>query len=291
MRLVRITRSLLVLLLLAAVPLRTHAAAATDAPKFDPPKKFYLALGDSLAYGLQQAKFNAEYPNIDPTMFNTGYVDDFAAMLATVRPGIQTVNYACGGETTASFLTGGCPWLPLPLHNSLSGSQLATAVAFLAAHPGMVSPITIDIGANDVLGLVFGVCGGFQNTSCVSAGLPAVLNQVSVNLTQLLRALRGAAPDSEIIVLQYYNAFAVLDPSTSSVISALNGAIATAALGQRARLADAFTPFNLAQPQPATLCTLTLFCTPLQDVHASDAGYLVIAQQFWAASGYDRLGS
>jgi hypothetical protein len=54
-------------------------------------------------------------------------------------------------------------------------------------------------------------------------------------------------------------------------------------------LADAFTPFNLASAEPATLCALTLFCTSLNDIHASDDGYLVIAQQFWSASGYGRL--
>jgi len=32
-----------------------------------------------------------------------------------------------------------------------------------------------------------------------------------------------------------------------------------------------------------------LFCTD-GDTHASDAGYLVIARHFWAASGYSRLG-
>jgi hypothetical protein len=41
----------------------------------------------------------------------------------------------------------------------------------------------------------------------------------------------------------------------------------------------------VAPPQPATLCALTLFCTALHDIHASDAGYAVIAQQFWLASG------
>jgi hypothetical protein len=60
--------------------------------------------------------------------------------------------------------------------------------------------------------------------------------------------------------------------------------VATAA-AQRVRVADVATPFN-AGPQPATICQLTLVCTPLQDSHPSDAGYQVIAQQFWAASGY-----
>jgi len=85
----------------------------------------------------------------------------------------------------------------------------------------------------------------------------------------------------------------VVDPSTNTfangVIAATNSGIAAAAVQQRAGLADTFTPFNLAQPQPETLNTLTLYRTALHDIHASDAGYTVIAQQFWAASGYARL--
>jgi hypothetical protein len=56
---------------LAAVP----AARADNAPpNLTPPKAYYLALGDSLAYGFQQTKFDSELPNIDPLTFDTGAV-------------------------------------------------------------------------------------------------------------------------------------------------------------------------------------------------------------------------
>ena len=109
---------------------------------------------------------------------------------------------------------------------------------------------------------------------------------------RILRALRQAAPYSEIIVLQYYNPFALLNAPAdflNPLVEQANSLIGAAATAQRAGLADAFTPFNLG-PQPGTLCTLTGICTALQDIHPTDAGYLVIARQFWAASGYDRLG-
>jgi lysophospholipase L1-like esterase len=272
-------------LLLALAPLSIHPAAAAGAPRFNPPKQFYLALGDSLAFGYQQWKDEAGLP---PSAFNTGYVDDFAQMLAGVRPDIQTVNYACSGETTTSFMQGGCQH-PDKRHSLYPGSQLAAALTFLDAHRGQVSPITIDLGADDVLSLV-GICGGLTNVACLAAG-----EQLAIaNLAQILRDLRQAAPSSEIIVLQYYNPFAVLN-ATTDFLNALtieaNSGIAAAAGGQRDRVADAFTPFNLTSPEPQTLCALTFVCTPLQDIHPSDAGYGVIAQQFWEASGYDRLGS
>ena len=69
-----------------------------------------------------------------------------------------------------------------------------------------------------------------------------------------------------------------------------NAAIATAAAKHGVRLADAFTPFNVSPPAGENLCTLTLICPPFNDEHASDKGYALIAQQFWAASGYSRLG-
>ena len=40
---------------------------------------------------------------------------------------------------------------------------------------------------------------------------------------------------------------------------------------------------------PGAICRLTLYCTPEQDIHASDAGYAAIADAFWTASGYGQL--
>jgi WD40-like Beta Propeller Repeat len=47
-------------------------ASAAPGPKFNPPRSYYLALGDSYANGLQPAKWSAGLP---PSAFNTGYVD------------------------------------------------------------------------------------------------------------------------------------------------------------------------------------------------------------------------
>jgi hypothetical protein len=38
----------------------------------------------------------------------------------------------------------------------------------------------------------------------------------------------------------------------------------------------------------ATICRLTLICTPLHDVHASDLGYRRMADLVLQASGYRR---
>jgi len=132
------------LLVLAALP----ASASTSNPKFNPPKSFYLALGDSLAFGYQQSKFIANLPTENPSAFVTGYVDDFAGMLQGIDPAIETVNPGCPDETTSSFMAGGCPYTDagFRLHRAYGGAQLDAAINFLKSHPGQVSPITIDSG-------------------------------------------------------------------------------------------------------------------------------------------------
>src|SRR5512132_3298290 len=102
-----------VLSVLAAtlVLLAAPAAQAAPPPKHNPPKSIYLALGDSLAFGFQEAKFDANLPTEDPAVFDTGYVDDFAQKLRAIDPKIQTVNLGCPGETTDSLLgLDNCPY-------------------------------------------------------------------------------------------------------------------------------------------------------------------------------------
>ena len=127
-------------------------ASATPPAIFNPPKKSYLALGDSLAFGFQFGIYNQHFPVVPPELFVHGYVDDFSQMLRPIRPDIQTVNYGCPGETSASFIHGGCPYTTqgFTLHDSYSGSQLDAAITFLRSHSGQVSPITLNLGTNDL---------------------------------------------------------------------------------------------------------------------------------------------
>lgn len=266
-------------------------SVASPAPRFAPPGQYYLGLGDSLAFGYQQARFDANLPSESPASFNTGYVDDFSSLLAGIRPAIQTINDSCPGETSSTFLTGGCQYTSagFALHNSYAGSQMDAALSFLKSHSGQVNPITLDIGSNDFNALI-ATCG-LSAPDCLAAGAPAILAQYSVNLSQILAALRSAAPTSEIIVMQYYDPYAVIQSIQSlslQMVQQQNAIIASTAATYRARVAYAFTPFNVTLPQPQTLCTLSLICAQ-GDIHASDAGYTAIAQQFWAGSAYATL--
>ena len=90
------------------------------------PQSYYLALGDSIAYGIQPGKGG------QPT-FDTGYVDPFAARLRKLSPKIKVVNYGCPGESSVTFTRGGCPWLRegQKLHDPFRGAQLKAALSFL----------------------------------------------------------------------------------------------------------------------------------------------------------------
>src|SRR5215510_3477456 len=70
------------------------------------PGSYYLALGDSIAYGVQPTKVR---PGARPSDFDTGYVDLVAARLRKRSPAIRVVNYGCPGESTVTFVRGGCP--------------------------------------------------------------------------------------------------------------------------------------------------------------------------------------
>jgi lysophospholipase L1-like esterase len=268
------------------------AIPAAAAPgQYQAPRKYYLALGDSLAYGYERAK---DIAGATEKTFDTGYVDDFAAAIHTLRPDVGVTNFGCPGETTSSYLTG-CAWHALagrPLHSDYNTSQEEAALAFLHSHPGQVSPITIDLGANDALNLI-GSCGFVS--SCIAQGLPGVLQTIGANLSLTLAHLRAAAPRSEIIVMQYYNPLYVLAPDTDVLVGQLNIVIAGAAAPYGARLANAFPVINgnpLFLSEGLAVCGLTGMCVPAPggDIHANDLGYALIGNQFWAASGYGQNG-
>jgi lysophospholipase L1-like esterase len=149
---------------------------------------YYLALGDSLAIGVQPSATGDR-----PT--NQGYADDLFAVLRTRVLGLTLAKLGCGGETTTTMINGG-------ICSYTAGSQLAAAVAFIETHH--VALITIDIGANDIDGCIR--AAGIDPT-CVSDALTTV----GTNLPQILAELRAAAGrDVPIIGMNYYDPFLAL---------------------------------------------------------------------------------
>jgi lysophospholipase L1-like esterase len=188
---VLLAKTLIVAVAAAAAGLTSPPAAASlqripESPQW----RYYLALGDSLTFGIQPAKVDAGLP---PSGFDTGFVDVFERRLRTLTPTLQVVNYGCPGESTKTFVAGGCPWLAggRPLHNGFHGAQLDAALAFLSAHPGEVSPITLNLGGADA-DAFSAACN--YSFACARARGPRAMRQIASRLESILRRLRAAAP-------------------------------------------------------------------------------------------------
>jgi lysophospholipase L1-like esterase len=248
------------------------------------PQRYYLALGDSLSYGIQPAKVDAGAP---PSAYDTGFVYVFARRLHALAPRLRVVNYACPGESTVSFVRGGCPWLAggRELHDAFHGAQLDAALAFLRSHPNQVSPITLNLGGNDAQAFSDACKGSF---ACARARAPRAMKQVASRLGSILGRLRAAAPKANIIVIGLWNNDLATPRRSDPLYRQLDSTIGRVATGAGARFAD---PFPLFDPEgslarrKARICAFTFSCSR-GDGHPTDAGYRAIATAVLAASGY-----
>jgi lysophospholipase L1-like esterase len=277
--------------------LAVAAAGCTAAPRsapahHKPPVSYYLALGDSLAVGVQ--------PDAAGTSVETrsGYPDQLYATLRRSHPGLRLVKLGCPGETTATMINGG-------LCTYSGGSQLAAAASFLRAHRARVSLVTIDIGANDADGCISQL--SFSGiTGCIRKSLP----QAATNLTTIMKRLRQADPHGRIIAMSYYlpslaqwrNGPVGHAVARVSVLAmeGYNTLLTRVYQGFGVRVADVFGAFHSADfgqqvtvpgfgtlpRNVAAICQWTWECAAPPrgpNVHANPAGYQVIAHAFLRA--------
>jgi lysophospholipase L1-like esterase len=273
----------LVAALLAGTPTSAGAAPAPTGPR-----QYYLSLGDSNGFGLQVIRWlqMLDDGTYTPDAFNTGYTDDLAATIrARLRPDLQVVNYSCPATGTGDMLRpDGCFFqqIGLALHDEFTGSQLDAATAFLRAHPGQVSPITISVGGGDMAGAIFDC-----NAQPLCVAHSGVFQTIRRNLTRILGQLRAAAPTADILLLLPHNVTVVDFPGDNPLWAAFVLELRTVAAANHVRVADAFAAITLS----GRTCELTFACLPpdLSDSHPNDAGYAVIARLFYDAAGYPQL--
>lgn len=257
------------LILLAAPPAR-----AATRHRLVPvgPKSFYLAIGDSLAFGYQP-DFN----------WSGGYSSDFFRDLK--GHGVTHYdNLACPGETTVTMIKGGCPY-PLLRKYVYTGPQLAAILKYVHKYAGQVSPVTLDIGANDVM-------KDINSSNCtINASWEADLALMDTNLTQVILPQLVAAltvdgqVTSDLLLMDYYDPFQNSCSNSISYVQELNQHLATDAAGF-ATLVDVFSPFGGAVTPDPNTCTFTWICSAFKDIHARDAGYSAMATAFEQAAGY-----
>jgi lysophospholipase L1-like esterase len=273
--------------LIAAVA-GAHASPAHAASK----ATYYLSLGDSLAQGSQPIGGPAS--SVAPPGYAQGYADQLLKLERGSYAQLQLVKLGCGGESTVSMLYGsqdpsvalscGPPSFYEARYPD-GGTQLAAAVAFLQEHRGSVAFVTIDIGANDVLG-------------------PSGLGPALSNLAVILAALREAAGDSVPIVgMNYYDPFApqawsqgglsALQAQVAGIV-AINDALESVYAAAGDPVADVESAFAVTDLRPVGAtpldvlreCQWTWICAPPPlgpDIHANTDGYGVIARAFETA--------
>lgn len=248
----------------------------------------YLALGDSVAFGLNVTilpppPFTAKPPQ--PSAF-VGYPEVIAQSVKVLAP-VTELNASCPGETSTGFITAtgpdyGCysdgpqgqppffSWVGLKV--KYTGSQLAYAVGELPKkHYNLV---TLQIGSNDAL-LLLKQCN--NDVTCVYTGLPAVLGELGSNLTQILTQIRSVY-SGRLVLVGYYSPLTELDP----VAVALNSTMLAVGLRFGITYADGFAAFQLASApyggDPCKAGLLVRLSATTCDIHPSLLGSQVLAQ-------------
>jgi lysophospholipase L1-like esterase len=223
-----------------------------------PGSVFYVALGDSLA-----ANVGVEQPR-------DGYVSRVHNQLQ-IRDGREygLRNFGISGETSGTLIRSG---------------QLDDALNFIRANN--VAYITIDIGANDLLGhLGSDDCSESISATACSQRLADAFDSYAQNLPTIFTQLRAAAPGATIVFMRAYNPFSFgftgveFERDSTRILDEFNDVAAGLAGGHAILVADAFTPML-----GTTGSTTHMFDSP-SDIHPLPIGYDILAVSILDALG------
>lgn len=215
---------------------------------------YYVALGDSLAanVGVEQAR--------------DGYVSRLHNQLQSMdgeNYGLR--NFGISGETSGTLIRSG---------------QLDEAVAFMESNS--ISYVTLDIGANDLLGhLGSSDCSDDLQTPACRDRLSSTFASYQVHMIEILDRIQEAAPDATILFMRAYNPFSLgfgaavsLEQESSDTLQTLNDIAAALAAERGILVADAFTPM-----QGTTAATTHMIDSP-PDIHPIPIGYDILTGSF-----------
>ena len=239
----------------------------------------YLAIGDSLTFGIDPSTPSA----MAPSYGDQGFVRPFADFLASgnggVRPDVK--NLAISGETSKSFFTGNPPagWtnrapelnLNYPDATTSQNSLMLSTISGIHAAGNTVGTVSFLIGSNDIFALV--QTPAFQGASEIAQKtmIAATLAGVEAHYLTVLSELKFLAPEAKVILPGYYNPF----PAGTSehdfyqgVLSAFNPMVEADAKKFGATYVDLQTPFTGRELELTNIAT--------GNVHPNQAGYAVI---------------
>jgi lysophospholipase L1-like esterase len=224
------------------------------------PPMVYVAMGDSVTQVTQPGAVDR-------------YPEKFFAFLQRQGAADRLLNVGVSGETTSSIL----------------GGQLQTALADINDTATNVSVVTLDIGANDLLG----------SADCFPVRAPAgcdpVIKTAAGNLDRLLtslsQALASDPPPNRLMLMTYYNPVSGspgLEPLAAAVKGDLlgdDGKMDCNATGTDVGLNDVITCLgrvhgaDIVDTYPLFEGRAPTLVIPF-DIHPTDAGHAVIADAF-----------
>jgi lysophospholipase L1-like esterase len=271
----------------------TVLLTAAFAPPARSQQTNYLALGDSYAFGYT-TRFGTT-----PGFGDQGYVAPFADFLATrygVRPTVT--NLAVPGETSATFFSG--PTSPIngelynfnyaPTFNVSQSSRLADYITQQQALGRPITPITTQLGGNDILDVL--ATPGFVGLPALQqqALLGAAFATIQANYTSLLTTLRTAAPQADLFLLGYPDPFAGLGAANptgglSTVLTLQSNALyANLASAFNARFVETYTAFVGNELNYTFIASEDPPGSGNPNYHPNATGYGVIARQLITAA-------
>jgi lysophospholipase L1-like esterase len=297
----RVLRAMLVMVCALGLLVATSGSALAKTTKSKPKAKTptintktpitrgstYLALGDSVPFGYQEAQV-VPAPDYSNAANFVGYPELFGSAVH-----VKVVNAACPGETSSSFIdaaaqSNGCENTPgsgnvgyrtlHPLHVHYNGSQLGFAVSYLKKHHD-VRLVSLMIGANDNF-----LCQETTADHCASlTEQAAVIANITKNVKTILSAIRNKAHyGGQLAIVNYYS----LDYSNSTLNA--QSAVGNQAIDATARpfhvvVADEFAEFQAGSlhsggsPCKAGLLNQLVGASTPCGVHPSYAGQSVLA--------------
>ncbi len=230
--------------LMAGVATQSEAASSST----------YLALGDSLTYGLGTTQDNGQGGS------SSGVVSQYASALATSNGGMapSVVNLSLPGEALATYsstdanysantnyyVAGTANGAPQSSQQDMFYHYVMTA----ASNGSPVTNITISLGMTDINNILnapgFSTMSLTQQASAIQTGL----GQIATEYTALMSSIRGLLPDAKIDLIGAYNPYNAtpgnpLASSAESAILGLNNIIQAQAAANGATYIDTYTAF------------------------------------------------
>jgi lysophospholipase L1-like esterase len=221
---------------------------------------WFLVVGDSIAAGVYPGSLGAKQ--------NPSFVAGVAADIAARGLSWEPDDLACPGETTTTYLTGCAAAFTNPLLSGKPSNQVA--LADIAAHRATLRFILIELGSNDLRSL--------KGSKSWMSEAGALLGR----LQKIVEAFRGAAPQTPILIANYYNPYVATDPDTIAQAAYVNGGLAELAQIEGATVVDFASAMGTnTNPGEKTVCEL-VDCQ-VQGIHPTAKGAARLAQATVAA--------